>query len=129
MENCLIISQVLLLFLKRKLGIEGLKFNYMSSRMYKTCVHLFRYIMKQIFEALLHVHKMNIVHRDLKPENILLDDNLNVKLTDFGFARALQHGEKLYGDNDLNFKSSYSFTNYIVLQNLLEHRDIWLLRS
>lgn len=55
-----------------------------------------RYIMRQIFEALLHVHRMNIVHRDLKPENVLLDDNLNVKLTDFGFARCLQPGEQLF---------------------------------
>ncbi len=53
--------------------------------------------MKQLFEALQHVHKMNIAHRDLKPENILLDENLNVKLTDFGFARLLQPGEKLFG--------------------------------
>ena len=60
---------------------------------------LFRYIMKQLFEALQHVHRMNIAHRDLKPENILLDDSLNVKLTDFGFARILQPGEKLFGKN------------------------------
>ena len=53
--------------------------------------------MKQLFEALQHVHKLNIAHRDLKPENILLDDNLNVKLTDFGFARILHPGEKLFG--------------------------------
>ncbi|KAG8238866.1 hypothetical protein J437_LFUL017668 [Ladona fulva] len=55
-----------------------------------------RYIMRQVFEALQHVHNMGIVHRDLKPENILLDDNLNVKLTDFGFARVVKPGEKLY---------------------------------
>lgn len=53
--------------------------------------------MKQLFEALQHVHRMNIAHRDLKPENILLDDSLNVKLTDFGFARLLAPGEKLFG--------------------------------
>lgn len=65
--------------------------------------------MKQLFEALQHVHSMNIAHRDLKPENILLDDQLNVKLTDFGFARILQPGEKLFGiHRNLNyFKSIY----------------------
>lgn len=55
-----------------------------------------RYIMKQVFEALRHVHRKGIVHRDVKPENILLDDQLNVKLTDFGFAKLLQPGEKLF---------------------------------
>jgi len=53
--------------------------------------------MKQVFEGIQHVHNQEIVHRDLKPENILLDDNLNVKITDFGFAKMLKSEEKLEG--------------------------------
>lgn len=49
----------------------------------------------QIFEALEYIHSINIVHRDLKPENILLDESMNVKITDFGFARALKENERL----------------------------------
>lgn len=58
--------------------------------------------MRQILEALIHIHSHGIVHRDLKPENILLDDAMNIKITDFGFARILQTGENLKGIPYLN---------------------------
>lgn len=51
---------------------------------------------RQVFEGVDYIHSRNIVHRDLKPENILLDDSLNVKITDFGFAKYLPDGHKLY---------------------------------
>ncbi|KAK2174490.1 hypothetical protein NP493_799g05013 [Ridgeia piscesae] len=54
-----------------------------------------RQIMRQLFEAVEFIHSHNIVHRDLKPENILLDDQLNVKLSDFGFATVVNHDHEL----------------------------------
>ncbi|MFY9424305.1 MAG: protein kinase, partial [Bacillota bacterium] len=42
----------------------------------------------QILLALDHAHSNSIVHRDIKPHNIIVTDDGDVKVTDFGIARA-----------------------------------------
>jgi serine/threonine protein kinase len=59
----------------RRLG----RFDEPSARFYAT----------EIVLALEYLHDRQIAFRDLKPENVLLDADGHVKLTDFGFAKAL----------------------------------------
>lgn len=47
------------------------------------------HIMKQLTSAIAHAHENGIIHRDIKPQNILMDEEGNVKITDFGIATSL----------------------------------------
>jgi hypothetical protein len=46
-------------------------------------------IVDPVCSALAYAHGHGLIHRDIKPGNIMLTDHGDVKLTDFGIARAL----------------------------------------
>ena len=39
-----------------------------------------------MIDVLSYMQSKNVVHRDLKLENILVDENINLKVADLGFA-------------------------------------------
>jgi len=48
----------------------------------------------QLSRALAHIHSLGICHRDIKPQNLLVNpENQQLKLCDFGSAKALVKGE------------------------------------
>ena len=55
---------------------------------------------RQIIMGLEYLHTVaDVIHRDLKPENLLLDENNNIKITDFGVS--------YIGDNDKQGSSRF----------------------
>ncbi|CDW84892.1 protein kinase domain containing protein [Stylonychia lemnae] len=45
-----------------------------------------RYFFKQMLKSIEYMNLKNVSHRDLKLENILVDNDLNLKIADFGYA-------------------------------------------
>lgn len=54
-----------------------------------------RYYMYQIVDACIYLHTNRVIHRDLKLGNLFLNDEMEIKIGDFGLATKLDHhGER-----------------------------------
>ncbi|RLN70224.1 hypothetical protein BBJ28_00015598 [Nothophytophthora sp. Chile5] len=78
-----------------------------------------RKIAIQLIQALHVLHSNRIIHRDMKPQNILIGSKQQIKLCDFGFARAISHdtsllrsikGTPLYMAPELVQEQPYNYT-------------------
>lgn len=55
-----------------------------------------RYYVRQIANACLYLHETKIIHRDLKLGNIFINDDMKIKLGDFGLATRIEDAERKY---------------------------------
>ncbi|XP_052126458.1 testis-specific serine/threonine-protein kinase 6 [Frankliniella occidentalis] len=81
----------------------------------------------QLADAVQYCHELGIVHRDIKCENLLMDADLNIKLSDFGFAR---RGESTAQAPHLSetFCGSYAYASPEILRGVPyqpQLADIW----
>ena len=55
-----------------------------------------KFYMSQVLLALEFMHNNNYIYRDLKPENIMIDNEGNIKLTDFGLSKIVKPNETTF---------------------------------
>lgn len=91
-----------------------------------------RHFGAQILDAIKYMHDNGVIHRDLKPENILIDDQMRVRITDFGTARLLEKKNDDSEDYPIDVRAkSFVGTAEYVSPELLESKycgkpgDIW----
>ena len=64
-----------------------------------------QYFIYQLLRGLKYVHSASVLHRDLKPSNLLVNANCDLKIADFGLARALARSST---------ESNAGMTEYVV---------------
>ena len=72
-------------------------------------------LMKQILEGLKAMHSLGVYHRDIKPANILVNQDCQLRITDFGLARFVDKGDSIGEDHEIVHQSvTAHMTEYVV---------------
>jgi serine/threonine-protein kinase len=86
-------------------------------------------VVKHVGRALKEAHQLEIIHRDIKPANIFLseqDDELYVKLIDFGVAKQMKDGLQMTQTYDKMGTPFYMAPEQLISAKHVDRRaDLW----
>lgn len=113
------------IYMIMNIASKGTLFSYLKEHFKldeKTAAQLFRETLSIV--KYLHSFEPKILHRDIKPENLLLDDEMRIKLCDYGWA--------CYYTSDSKLKTYCGTPEYVSPEMLRkvgydEKIDIWAL--
>ena len=114
-------------FLTEYFPKENMNYNILLNNRKKLPSKICSFIIRDLISAVYYLHNMNppIIHRYIKPENVNLDDNLTVKITDFGW------NDYMIGLNQINLRKSIPRTSIYSAPEILkeisydESVDLW----
>ncbi|EXB94821.1 putative receptor-like protein kinase [Morus notabilis] len=75
--------------------------------------------------AFLHEAEKPVIYRDFKTSNILLDQDYNVKLSDFGLAKDGPEGDKSHVSTRIMGTYGYAAPEYIMTGHLTPRSDVY----
>src|SRR4030095_3919367 len=81
-------------------------------------------IARQVCAGLAAAHDAGVLHRDLKPANVMIDENGDVRITDFGLAGLV---EEVGGGEGLQGTPEYMSPEQLAGRELNERSDIYSL--
>ncbi|XP_043280585.1 testis-specific serine/threonine-protein kinase 4-like [Venturia canescens] len=73
---------------------------------------------RQLTDAVDYCHERGVVHRDIKCENLLMDQEYNIKLSDFGFARGQMKPKNGVVILSETFCGSYAYASPEILRGI-----------
>jgi serine/threonine protein kinase/tetratricopeptide (TPR) repeat protein len=78
---------------------------------------------RQIASGLAAAHAVGVIHRDVKPGNVMVDDDLRVKIVDFGIAKLAD--SRLTSDGSSLGTTAYMAPEQIRAEDVDARTDVW----
>ena len=74
----------------------------------------------QMASGLAYIHSQRFVHRDIKPENVLISQTFVLKISDFGFCKAVTTSGTFSNSSGLKGTQNYMAPEYLEMKNKSE---------